>query len=311
LCRPFTKKTLYTFGEVLNVEMRKNTVSMLMTLMLATVLATSPVYAYIWVDTPEPVGNEPVKPGITGCVFYDSNANGVMDAGETVLSGIQVELWIGEDRVTWTTTGSSYCFYSVCGEYTVKVVLPQNWAGTTPPTISVTVEWGETSGNNNFGIVRIGYYGGGHTPGFWSSKNGEDKIKDEPGGEYTELEMLAGYNLRTKDGKRFEPKSYSELRAWLLDADSTNMAYMLSVKLAAMVLSVEAGFVKGDALVYAPGVKTGTDFLTINELVKDADYQLGLDGYTPQGDSNRAYQEILMKALDAANNNLNFIYPAP
>jgi hypothetical protein len=296
---------------MLNVEMRKNTASMLMTLMLIAVLASSPVYAYIWVDTPQPTGNEPVKPGLSGCVFYDSNANGVRDAGETVLSGIQVELWIGEDRVAYTTTGSSYCFYDVWGEYTVKVVLPQNWASTTPSAIAVTVEWGETSGNNNFGIVRIGYYGGGHTPGFWSSKNGEDKINDGPSGAVEELDLLAGYNLRTKDGEWFEPKSYSELRTWLLDADATNMAYMLSVKLAAMVLNFEAGFVDGGSLVYAPGVKDGTDFLTISELMSIASYQLGLYEYTPQGDPNRAYQEILMKALDAANNNLNFVYPAP
>jgi len=296
---------------MLNVEMRKNTASMLMTLMLIAVLASSPVYAYIWVDTPQPTGNEPVKPGLSGCVFYDSNANGVRDAGETVLSGIQVELWIGEDRVAYTTTGSSYCFYDVWGEYTVKVVLPQNWASTTPSAIAVTVEWGETSGNNNFGIVRIGYYGGGHTPGFWSSKNGEDKINDGPSGAVEELDLLAGYNLRTKDGEWFEPKSYSELRTWLLDADAANMAYMLSVKLAAMVLNFEAGFVDGGSLVYAPGVKDGTDFLTISELMSIARYQLGLYEYTPQGDPNRAYQEILMKALDAANNNLNFVYPAP
>lgn len=39
-----------------------------------------------------------------------------------------------------------------------------------------------------------------------------------------------------------------------MGADSTNMAYMLSVQLAAMVLNVEAGFVDGSTMVYAPGV---------------------------------------------------------
>jgi hypothetical protein len=34
---------------------------------------------------------------------------------------------------------------------------------------------------------------------------------------------------------------------------------------------------------------------------------LGLDGYTPDGDANRACQEVLKTTLDKANNNLNFV----
>ncbi len=291
---------------MLNVEMRKNTASMLMTLMLVAVLASSPVYAYIWTDDVwQPTGQESAKPGISGCVFYDANVNGERDAGEPVLSGMLVELWVGEDRATFTTTGSTYSFYNVWGEYIVKVGLAENWVSTTPQAVTLTVEQGETV-INDFGVVSIGCYGGGHTVGFWSSKNGEATIKDGPG-ETEELELLVSYNLRTRDGGYFTPNSYSELRSWLLDADATNMAYMLSTKLAAMVLNVEAGFVNPGAPVYAPGVKEGTDFPTIKDLIRIADYQLGLYGYTPSGDPNRAYQELISRALDAANNNVNFV----
>ncbi|MCX8183366.1 MAG: hypothetical protein N3F08_02980 [Crenarchaeota archaeon] len=291
--------------------MRKNALIMLAGFMLAIVLVYNPVCAYIWVDEPwQPAGQEPAKPGISGCVFYDSNVNGVRDAGEPVLSNIRVELWVGEDRATLTSTGSTYTFYNAWGEYTVKVVLAKNWASTSPQAVTVKVEQGDTV-ISDFGVVRIGCYGGGHTLGFWSSKNGETQIKDNPGGESTELTMLCSLNLRTQDGDYFEPGSYSELRSWLLSANAVNMAYMLSVQLAAMALNVEAGFVRGDAVVYAPGVKPGTDFLTINELIDRANYSLGLDGDTPSGDPYRVYQELIKNALDAANNNLNFVCPLP
>ncbi len=296
---------------MLNVEMRKHAVIVLAALTVMVLLVSNPTYAYIWVDEPwQPTGQEQVTPGISGCVFYDSNVNGERDAGEPLLSGILVELLVGEDRATYTLTGLTYSFYNVWGEYTVKVGLAENWASTTPQAVTLTVEQGKTI-INDFGIVRIGCYGGGHTVGFWSSKNGEDQIKDNPGGESMELSLLSGFNLRTRDGGFFEPKSYSELRNWLISADATNMAYMLSTKLAAMVLNVEAGFVEANAIVYAPGVKDGKDFLTISELINEANYQLGLDGYTPSGDPNRAYQELISMALDAANNNLNFVCTIP
>ncbi|MGB9717426.1 MAG: hypothetical protein ACPL4E_03150 [Thermoproteota archaeon] len=291
--------------------MRKSTVSMLAAFMVTLVLLSNPAYAYIWVDDVwQPTGQEPVKPTISGCVFYDADVNGERDAGEPVLSGIIVELWVGGDRATFTTTGLTYSFYNTWGEYTVKVALAENWVSTTPQAVTLTVGQGETI-VNDFGVVRVGCYGGGHTRGFWSSKNGEDKIKDDPSGESTELKALAGLNLRTRDGEYFEPKSYSELRSWLLGADATNMAYMLSAQLAAMFLNVEAGFVNPSAPVYAPGVKAGTDFLTISELMEIAGYSLGLYNYTSSGDPYRAYQELLKDALDAANNNLNFVCATP
>jgi len=62
--------------------------------------------------------------------------------------------------------------------------------------------------------------------------------------------------------------------------------------------------------VYAPGcgnTGVGTNFITIGNLRTNAAAALCSDQYTPAGDPNRATQECLKNALDAANNNLNFV----
>jgi hypothetical protein len=91
------------------------------------------------------------------------------------------------------------------------------------------------------------------------------------------------------------------------------MAYMLSAQLAAMELNVEAGFVNGSALVYAPGTNSanGLGFATINNLMAEANSELTTHGTALAGDSWRAYQEALKNALDKANNNQTFAQPTP
>lgn len=42
-----------------------------------------------------------------------------------------------------------------------------------------------------------------------------------------------------------------------------------------------------------------------------ANAALGSDGYTPAGDTNRMIQEYMYKALDNANNNMNFVQSEP
>jgi hypothetical protein len=102
-----------------------------------------------------------------------------------------------------------------------------------------------------------------------------------------------------------------QFRTWLLNANSTNMSYMLSAQSAAMSLNVFAGKVSGTALVYAPNTNSATafGFATVNALMAEANSALGTDGYTPANDVNRGYQERLKNALDKANNNLNFVLP--
>lgn len=106
---------------------------------------------------------------------------------------------------------------------------------------------------------------------------------------------------------------YTAFRNWLLGATATNMAYMLSAQLAAMELNVEAGFVNGSALVYAPGTNSanGLGFAKISDLMAEANAELTLHGTALAGDSWRSYQEALKNALDKANNNQTFVQPTP
>jgi hypothetical protein len=122
-----------------------------------------------------------------------------------------------------------------------------------------------------------------------------------------ELAMLSALHLRNASGTDFDPANYAAFRNWLLSANATNMAYMLSAQLSAMALNVEAGFVSGGAIVSSPVL----GFVSINGLMAAADAQLAADGSTPAGDANRDAQEALKNALDAANNNQNFVQGQP
>jgi hypothetical protein len=150
-----------------------------------------------------------------------------------------------------------------------------------------------------FGNVCLGA-GGGHTLGFWSNKNGQKLI------DQTDIDALNALHLVYGDGSNFVYTAYTTYRNWLLGANATNMAYMLSAQLAAMQLNVLNGFVDGTALVY-----DGVGFVTVNALIAAAEAALTSDNITLAGDPNRAAQEALKNALDDANNNLNFVQATP
>ncbi len=142
--------------------------------------------------------------------------------------------------------------------------------------------------------------GGGHTPGFWQNKNGQALI--EPG----DIDMLNLLCLSDDDGHIDDFADKGEFKRWLKKRRATNMAYQLSGHLAAMMLNVSVGFVNGDALVY---IGEEGDMISIYDLMDAAATALCEDGYTPSGDENRDYQEMLKDALDDANNNLNWVNP--
>jgi hypothetical protein len=164
-----------------------------------------------------------------------------------------------------------------------------------------TVNLGDTGTVSGlyFGNVCTGA-AGGLTLGFWSNKNGQKLFGSD------DLALMA-------NGSDFDPASYTAFRNWLLNAKATNMAYMLSAQLAAMELNVLNGKVSGGSLVYAPGA-TGANssgFISITNLMAEANTELGLHGLTKSGSPYRAYQEALKTALDRANNNLNFVQSGP
>lgn len=159
-----------------------------------------------------------------------------------------------------------------------------------------------------FGNTCLGA-GGGKTLGFWSNKNGQKLIGP------AELALLSGLNLVNANGTAFDPATREQVKTWLLNAKATNMAYMLSAQLAAMELNVQSGRVDGADLVFAGTAPAGCDiaglsstgFLTIDALMAEANAELAAPGnVTLVKNPERTCQTFKKKALDSANNNLNF-----
>lgn len=242
--------------------------------------------------------------------FYDANANGIFDNGEVPIPNWKFfvdSLCRFTPECLMLDAGS----YNVCEDSPVEM----NWIRTTATCINATVTDGETT-NVDFGNLCLGG-GGGLTLGFWSNPNGQ---RLETASDFTALNLLclrnANGTMKTFTGSVNANKT--ALHDWLLSANATNMANMLSAQLAAMKLNVLHNKVSGSALVYAGSCgNTGVNgaFITINDLMSaastDATCGLCADGSTLAGDPCRATQECWKTALDNANNNLNFVQPGP
>jgi hypothetical protein len=239
--------------------------------------------------------------------FYDANANGMNDDGQ-LITGWLVRI---QDGIDYTRSTPVNMIVDP-DDYIVTEFLPieTNWQATTNNPVAVTLLAGDDR-TVEFGNLCLGA-GGGHTLGYWSNNNGK-RTMDDNGGNASELALLTALNLRDANGNNFNPGSYNSFRTWLLSANATNMAYMLSAQLAAMELNVEAGWVSNSALVYAPGTGSANPlgYDTIGNIRAKANASLGTDGYTVASGATRSYQEALKNALDRGNNNLNFVQAAP
>ena len=252
---------------------------------------------------------------ISGAKFYDADTDGVWNVDvEPPIEEWMVRLLKDDVEIAAASTDADgkFLFEDLePGNYTVEEVFPiGTWVGTTATSFSHALEAGEEYVGPDFGNICLGP-GGGHTKGYWSNKNGEETMNTI--GMSSALSALAALNLVDGSGNGFDPGTYAAFESWLQAATATNMAYMLSAQLAAMKLNVMAGFVDGDALVYAPGAlgANAAGFISINDLIDEANAELGTHGTAFDGDSWRDYQEDLKNALDEANNNLNFVQPEP
>ena len=247
--------------------------------------------------------------------FYDANANGIQDTGEADIAGWQFRVFGHDNLHLWKETPK--CAYVRVGTYSLLERTPNelNWIHTTPTGVEVEVETDYTE-QVTFGNVCIGA-GGGLTLGYWSNPNGQ---RLETASDFTALTAL---NLVTGQGTAQDfmgtlSQNKTSLRNFLLGANATNMANMLSAQLAAMKLNVLHGFVNGSALIYAPALSAcGTaglsslGFISINDLMTAANQSLFDHPNTPAGNPDRACQETLKNALDDGNNNKNFVQSSP
>ncbi|PYJ03605.1 MAG: hypothetical protein DME25_11790 [Verrucomicrobia bacterium] len=250
--------------------------------------------------------------------FYDKNGDGIQNFGEVAIAGWKFTVSGGPNnlaRVGFTGVDGSFCFDTLpVGTYTVTEATPQqsSWINTTAKSYQVVL--GTSTVTKKFGNVCLGA-GGGGTPGFWSSKNGESLINDPPNGSQPELALLSSLCLRTAAGTDFDPKSYEDLKTWLHNPKEGNAAYILSVHLAAMQLNVESGKVDGNALLYAPGTRCANaqGFASVSCLMNEANQLLCKDGSGLIMSSNpdRPYALRLKDALASGNNNVGFFLATP
>lgn len=277
-----------------------------------------------------------VESVLGGRKYYDANANGVWDAGEVTIPGWRIQLTVqlpgaagplGVETFTdaageWSLLFPVGTLYTACEDEPLE----SHWFQSGPLVGAVAGTatalsipeagrcWsGESGEDDNYGLDFFNFCigaGGGRTLGFWSNKNGLATLADA-GSVNPELELLRGCNLRGADGAHFDPTTYLALRGWLLNATATNMAYMLSVQMAAMKLNVEAGFVSPSALLY--DVNEG-EVITVGDVLLGANGELGSHPdtrVTGVDAARRSLQEALKDLLDDANNNFNFVQAAP
>jgi hypothetical protein len=259
--------------------------------------------------------------------YYDANANGQHDPSETYLTGWGFRI---HDHIDWVRFTPANMVVDP-DTYYVSEYMPieTNWIETDPstgpldtassmevppvPATGTRVQQITLNNGNDetleFGNVCLGA-GGGLTLGFWSNPNGK-KLYTPESDNARMVSLNLVQNTKKGAGTAFDPGGYSAYQSWLLKADATNMAYMLSAQLSAMELNVLNGKVNGNALIYAPTVPgaNSAGFATVNSLMAEANTELGLHPTAVTAGATRTYQESLMKALDRANNNLNFAQP--
>ena len=235
---------------------------------------------------------------VTGLVFNDANRNGVRDGGEAGIGGREVRLVTGTTSVPTTTDSTgAYRFVDVAaGSYTVQMTLPSGQTATSPATQQITVcECGDVQ-VRAFGSAAAMLCCHGHTIGYWSNCHGLWLVRC-----FNLLPQLPALNIVNQSGQRVAFCSLTQFRCWLLGANSTNMAYMLSAQLVAMYCNVAVGFVHPQCVISHPTLGS----ITIAQLMQQSVASLLAHPHTPTGHPQRAAQSALKNALDRANNNLN------
>jgi hypothetical protein len=255
----------------------------------------------------EPDAPPPPQGLLTVQKFYDANANGVKDGVEPFLSAATNVGWqftltpfIGPVETRLTT----YSAPREAGYYTVTESMPiePRWYATTPTSESFTLT--ATGKTVMFGNVCTVIATGGRTLGYQSNKNGQALQTALMFGELTALKLVNA-NGSDRDFTGSLTQNRSDLNKWLLAGEATNMAYMLSVQLATLKLTVMQGTLDGNSIAYPDG-------RSLNQIISDANDLLTADQNTKSGNPNRVAQEAIKTLIDNINNNLvEMVKPTP
>jgi hypothetical protein len=258
--------------------------------------------------------------------FYDTNVNGSKDPGEQSIIGWRFQI-VADDNGFNTRFTAPLCMTVEAGLFHVfeSNTIETDWIHTTPVEQDVTLQAGDHT-TVGFGNVCLGA-GKALTIGFWSNKNGQSL---EIAADFALLNSLylVNANGSPKDFTGNLTQNKDALNVWLLGANATNMAYMLSAQLTAMVLNVTHNspkygvHVDPNSFVYAPALLNPTfpqtaglttlGFIKVSDLMTAANNILLPPGNLTVGASTlRSYEEALKTALDKANNNLTFVQSEP
>jgi hypothetical protein len=258
--------------------------------------------------TPTPT---PCTASIQACKYYDFNANATRDPSEVLLAWPFCLTSLTDPNfspVQQTSSDGSCSTFSNLGPgtYVVTEGSATGFFGTTNSSTITIDHCGQTV------TVNFGNYctvpSGGLTLGFWSNKNGNKLLTGSSNGTGTTLTPAvvtllnaasagcSGGVLRNANGSvHVFTNNYSAFRTWLLGANATNMAYMLSAQLVALKLDVNFGFVDTNAFDLCSS-------MTVSSLITTAMDQLCMDGNTIAGNPTRVGQEMLKNCIDAINN---------
>lgn len=250
----------------------------------------------------------PVMYVVSGAKFYDRDKDGEWDSDEPGLPGWKINITGDYEDTTLTGAGGLFSFELGEGAFTVSEEPPpasSNWVQTFPPGNSYAFSLPEDAPVDDlyFGNVCEITFTCGRTPGFWSNKNGKAILDANSGW----VSLLAGYNLVNKNGSSFDPANYTQLRSWLLNADATNMSYMLSVQMAALILNLNYICLSGEWDDY--GVVVDDTWKSINDLIDEANGLLGSYPSTLAGHAHRAHLEEYKDIFDDLNNNRMKVIP--
>lgn len=245
--------------------------------------------------------------------FYDANLDGVRQAEtEPLIPGWKINVTVAglaSDELTPFGT-----MVAVGDEYSVFEYMPTqaNWHRSAPAVVPVTGTATAADLTILFGNFCTGS-GGGRTLGFWSNKNGAKALT--PG----VIGAVLALNLRKGNGIKLGVASVGGFQKYLLEGNATNMAYMLSVQLAAMQANVSSGGVVGAHLIYAPGTNSANPlgYASATDVITEANALLGTGDASPllilSGSPLRPRAEALKTALDRANqdNSTTFVQTSP
>jgi hypothetical protein len=259
-------------------------------------------------------------------VHYDVDADGVAQDDDASVAGWALEYGVPGGGMAFhdLTTGADgpALVAAPAGDYAFGLVgVPKPWRVVVPAvdqtervTAGSSVTLGADGGYHvalaaggevetlHFGLLCLGA-GGARTAYAWGH---------DPGVAAADLGALSALQLRDLQGLDFDPSTVATLQCWMNNVLGLNMAYRLSVELAAMKLNVLHGLVDPAALIETPTLRRadGRGYSTVQALMDVADASIAAQGSTTGG-ADRVAQGQLAALLAQANANATFVQASP